>query len=120
MNFLQAQNVHVLWKAKLEQYLQDHNRDSVEFDINTAGDENECELGMWMNDKREVLDQSEHFHKLEQLHQEFHELIQQVIDCIDSDKDSEASELLKGQYKEISHQLKITLSKLAKEFDYKI
>jgi hypothetical protein len=120
MNFLQAQNVHVLWKVRLEKYLQDHHEKPKDFDIDTAGDKEKCELGVWLNEKRELLSQSEHFPALEDLHSEFHDIIQQFIDNVDNDHEAEAKEILKGKYKEISHQLKITLSKLARDFDYKI
>ena len=120
MNFLQAQNVHVLWKVRLEKYLETADQEHAGFEHDTAGDNTLCELGIWLNDNKEKFSESEHFEPLEKQHEEFHKLVADVIDLIDHDQKTQAMELIKGQYKEVSHKLKISLSKLAKDIDYTI
>ena len=120
MNFLKAQNIHVIWKSRLEKYLQDPEGQHHEFDKDVAGDKSQCEFGSWINEKRELLSQSEHFVSVEALHDEFHQLVADVIRYVDEENQEEATKILKGRYEEISHQLKIMLSKLAKDFDYQI
>lgn len=120
MNFLQAQNTHVMWKAHLERYLLEPDQKNSNFNTETAGDKTLCDLGIWLEDKKDILGQSEHYQTVQILHDEFHALVAQVIKSIKNDDTEKATSLMKGRYKEVSHQLKITLSKMAKEFDYKI
>ena len=118
MNFLKAQTAHVVWKSQVERQLNgnDINNSINNINLDSAGDTNICELGIWLNQNKDVLSKSKHFLEVDKLHVKFHKLIKKRVGDNDSITDARNNE----PYKQASHQLKIKLSQLAHDFDYLI
>jgi len=116
MNFLKAQTAHVVWKSQIEKQIYGSNKSNI--DVSIVGNKDLCELGIWLNENREVLSQSKNFAKVDELHGQFHDHIKERLK---SSEDNNASMTKRNEpYKEVSHQLKIKLSQLAHDFDYLI
>ncbi len=118
MNFLKAQTAHVVWKSQIEKHIYGINKESDQINLESVGDKNICELGMWLEKNKSILSKSKNFNKVDQLHGQFHDLIKKRAAC--NDKGNNACLKTREPHNEASHQLKIKLSRLAHDFNYLI
>ncbi len=102
---------HGTWKRRLLEYI---NGMTVDFDIDKAGTDNNCDFGKWLygDTITEKDKQSEYYSKVKELHTEFHRIVKQVAVLVLAGKDDEAKKMINfnGDYTSISTRLILTLT----------
>ena len=115
VDFYAAIQAHVLWRVRLEAYVEGSSNE--ELNPAVVGRDDCCALGKWIYGAG-----GKHygthpiFPDLKEVHACFHKAAGEVISCVDSGNIEKARELLlQGEYTTCSHRVKSHLAKLGLE-----
>lgn len=103
-------NAHILWKQRLLDYIEGSNE---KFDAKAIASGSECMLSNWLENNKKQFSNTEFFETASLRHANFHHTAGKVIQLVDERRPQEASSLLRGDYAEISEQLKRDIVKLS-------
>jgi hypothetical protein len=115
VDFYAAIQAHVLWRVRLEAYVEGTSNE--ELNPNTVGRDDCCALGKWIHGPGGMhYGTHPRFPDLKNAHACFHKAAGEVIRCVDSGDSEKARELLlRGKYTTCSHEVKSHLAKLGLE-----
>ncbi len=115
VDFYAAIQAHVLWRVRLEAYVDGTSDEKL--NPNTVGRDDCCDLGKWIYGVG-----GRHygahpiFPDLKEVHACFHKAAGEVVHCVDSGDIEKARKLLlQGEYTTCSHRVKSHLAKLGLE-----
>jgi len=115
VDFYAAIQAHVLWRVRLEAYVDGTSSEKLSPD--TVGRDDCCALGKWIYGAG-GMHYGTHpiFPDLKDVHACFHKAAGEVVRCVDSGNIDKARELLlQGEYPTCSHRVKSHLAKLGLE-----
>jgi len=115
MNFFDAINSHVAWKVHLQNHLLGLSH--ADFDVNSAAQDNRCELGHWLYDNLALWQDIPLYWKLIEQHAAFHRCAGEIIHLHAAGKTAEAERVLHHEYAELSHALVHALRELSRVVD---
>lgn len=113
INILDAINAHILWKIRLEKYLQGTSEEKLDPKIICL--DNQCKLGKWIHGTA-----TDHFQDDESLvylrdeHAKFHLYASSVVTKVQENNHAAARELFEGDYKYTSRKVIFALTELGK------
>lgn len=113
INILDAINAHILWKIRLEKYINGTSEEKL--DPKVICQDNKCKLGMWIYGPA-----TEHFHGDESLdylreeHAKFHKFAGHIVENVQENKVDVAKEVFEGDYKYTSRKVVFALTELSK------
>ncbi len=115
VDFYAAIQAHVLWRVRLEAYVEGKSTEKLNPDV--VGRDDCCALGKWIYGAGgSHYGSHPRFPELKDVHNCFHKAAGEVIRCVDSGEIEKARELLQqGKYTTCSHQVKSHLAKLGLE-----
>lgn len=116
MNFLDAINAHVMWKLRLQRYLDGTSDENL--DPDHICKDNLCVLGKWIYGNQDRYIKSTAFEEVRGKHAEFHKTAAEIVRLINENHKKEASELLGGDYSHLSHHLQGLIRRLARDLNY--
>lgn len=116
MNFLDAINAHVMWKLRLQRYLDGTSDENLNPDLICK--DNLCILGKWIYGNQDRYTKSSVFEDVRGQHAEFHKLAAQIVTLIHEKRQKEAGELLRGDYSHLSHHLQSLIRRLARDLNF--
>lgn len=116
MNFLDALNAHVLWKLRLQRYLDGTSEENL--DPEHICQDNQCMLGRWIYGNKERYLKSSVFEDVRGRHAEFHNIAAEIVRLINANRKQEAGELLRGDYSKLSHRLQTLIRNLARDLNF--
>lgn len=116
MTILDAINVHVRWKHRLNDYVTGKSTEALD-PVATSRD-NGCPLGQWIHGIGAAqYGDSSSFQELRFHHEEFHRCAGKVIALVQSGRPRDAETLLNGDYARISKIVINGLLRINTEFD---
>ena len=114
VDFYAAIQAHVLWRLRLEAYVNGTGEERL--DADTVGCDNHCALGEWLyGTGGKHFGNHPKFPELQTAHACFHKYAGEVIRCADSGDNNKALELLNGDYAACSQKVKMNLARLGLE-----
>jgi hypothetical protein len=115
VDFYAAIQAHVLWRVRLEAYVEGTSNEELNPSI--VGRDDCCALGKWIYGAGgKYYGSHPRFPDLKEVHACFHKAAGEVVRCVDSGDSEKARELLQqGKYTACSHQVKSHLAKLGLE-----
>lgn len=115
VDFYAAIQAHVLWRVRLEAYVEGTSTEKLNPEIVARDDC--CALGKWIYGAGGThYGTHPRFPELKEVHACFHKAAGEVVRCVDSGNNEKARELLlQGKYTTCSHQVKSHLAKLGLE-----
>jgi len=114
INIMDAINAHVLWKIRLEKYLNGTSEETLDPKVICRDDQ--CKLGKWIHGPG-----LKHFHNddgfmtLRDDHAQFHLIASNVVTKVQENDTDTARELLEGEYLKTSHKVVHDLTELNKQ-----
>lgn len=116
MNFLDAINAHVMWKLKLQRYLEADGEKHLDPEVICM--DNQCKLGKWIYGNIERYEKSVSFTDVREKHIEFHITTAEIVRLINNNQQQEAEDLLRTDYSQLSHCLQTHIRTLARDMKY--
>lgn len=116
MNFLDAINAHVMWKLRLQRYLEGTSDENL--DPDHICQDNQCILGKWIYGNQDRYNKSPVFADVQGRHAEFHIMAANIVQLVNKDQKQEAGEMLRGDYSKLSQRLLAKIRQLARDLDY--
>lgn len=116
MNFLDAINAHVMWKQRLQRYLDGTSDENL--DPEHICQDNQCVLGKWIYGNMDRYNGSPIFSDVHGKHAEFHEIASKIVRLINTNHKRDAEVLLRGDYSQLSHRLQALIRRLAREYNF--
>ncbi len=115
VDFYAAIQAHVLWRVRLEAYVEGTSTEKLNPSIVSRDDC--CALGKWIYGAGGAhYGAHPRFPDLKEVHACFHKAAGEVIRCVDSGDNEKARKLLQqGEYTTCSHRVKTHLTKLGLE-----
>lgn len=114
VDFYAAIQAHVLWRVRLEAYINGTGGEKLNADL--VSHDHNCALGEWIHGPGgKVYGTHPRFPELQEAHACFHRQAGEVIRCADSGEGDKARELLRGNYSACSQKVKANLAKLGLE-----
>ena len=115
INILDAINAHILWKIRLEDYLNGTSEEKL--DPESICRDDQCELGKWIYGPalKHFHDADEGFKTLRDDHAQFHTIAGYVVLSVQANDRAAAQVLMKGGYMNISHKVVHDLTELNKQ-----
>jgi len=111
MDFYAAIQAHVLWRNRLEAYVEGSREEKLNADI--VGCDDHCALGEWLyGSGGRYFSSHPKFSELQKAHECFHRCAGEVIRCADSGDNGKARKLLSGDYATCSQKVKMNLARL--------
>lgn len=113
INILDAINAHIMWKIRLEKYMDGNSEEKLDPKVICL--DNKCKLGMWIYGPA-----AEHFHGDESLdylraeHAKFHQFASHIVESVQSNNTAAARDLFEGDYKYTSRKVIFALTELSK------
>ncbi len=103
---------HGKWKTRLRQAIE---KGDIEFDIEKAGTDNNCDFGKWLYSESISPEEkkTDYYNRVKTLHAEFHRSIQAAANLLSTGKKAEALQTvndLNGVFNKISVSLVLLLS----------
>ncbi len=115
LDAFQAINGHVAWKSRLTRYIRG---EALEIDPKAVCSDKECTLGRWINDRFGTYHTVPEFQTMQILHSNFHACACEIIWLVDNGDTTRAQELLKGEYEQVSQEIKKTIIDFDKRFRF--
>lgn len=116
MNFLDAINAHVMWKVRLQKYLNGTSEENL--DPEHICKDNQCPLGKWIYGNSERYNKSPIFEEVRTKHAEFHITASKIVQLVNTDRKTEAEEILHGDYTELSRRLQTHIRSMARDLNF--
>jgi len=116
MNFLDAINAHVLWKLRLQRYLDGTSEENL--DPDHICKDNQCVLGKWIYGNEERYTVFPVFEDVRGKHAEFHKMAAEIVRLINTNRKQEAGEILRGDYSRLSQRLLAHIRQLARDTNF--
>lgn len=113
MNFLDAINAHIMWKLRLQRYLD--GNDEKHLDPEVVCMDNQCKLGKWIYGNIDRYEESPAFADVREKHIEFHLTTAEIVRLINNNQRQEAEALLRTDYPQLSHCLQTHIRTLARD-----
>ncbi len=113
MNFLDAINVHIAWKLRLEAYVDGNSQEHLDPDV--ISKDNRCELGKWIQNEAVQYRNSALYHQIKDKHAVFHKFAAEIVRLTDAGRSKEALKLLHDEYSSISKEIKGLIIQLSRE-----
>ncbi len=111
VDFYAAIQAHVLWRGRLEAYI--NGTGSEKLDADLVSRDSHCALGEWIEGAGgKHFSNHPKFPELIKAHTCFHKRAGEVIRTNDNGDKNKAKELLKGEYAKCSQKVKNNLAKL--------
>lgn len=116
MNFLDAINAHVMWKLRLQRFLDGTSEENL--DPEHICKDNQCVLGKWIYSNEDRYTTSPAFEDVRGKHAEFHVMAAEIVTLIKADQKEEAGEMLRGDYSRLSQRLLARIRQLARDLNF--
>lgn len=116
MNFLDAINAHVMWKLRLQRYLDGQSDENL--DPDHICKDNQCILGKWIYGNMDRYAKSAVFVDVRGKHAEFHQIAAEIVRLINTNQKRDAEALLRGDYSQLSRNLQGLIRQLARDLDF--
>lgn len=115
INIMDEINAHVLWKIRLEKYLNGTSEEKLEPKVVCRDDQ--CKLGIWIHGPalKHFHATDEGFKNLRDDHAKFHVIASHVVENVQADDKAAAQVLMKGEYMQASHKVVHDLTELNKQ-----
>lgn len=119
INILDAINAHILWKIRLEKYLNGTSEEKLDPKVICL--DNQCKLGKWIHGTAQ-----EHFQDDESLvylrdeHAKFHVFASHIVSSVQANNPGAAQEIFDGDYKYTSRKVIFALTELSKHIQQMI
>lgn len=115
IDFYKAIQAHVMWKKKLQEYVDGVSSESLDSKIICL--DNRCDLGRWIhNQGRDILRDEPFFILLQEKHLIFHHTAANVVELVKKGKKLEAQIEIDGEYSAISKEVIAIITKLHQMF----
>jgi hypothetical protein len=115
VNFLDAINAHIMWKLRLQRYLEGNSEESL--DPGDICKDNQCKLGKWIHGNLDRYEKSPVFVYMCEMHTEFHLTTAEIVQLINDNQKQEAEMLLRGDYSQLSRHLQTHIRTLARDLN---
>lgn len=116
MNFLDAINAHVMWKLRLQRYLDGESEENL--DPDHICKDNQCVLGKWIYGNMGRYEKSPVFVDVREKHAEFHLTAAEIVRLINANQKQDAERLLRGDYSKLSRRLQSLIRHLARDLNF--
>jgi hypothetical protein len=104
MEWMKIVNGHVMWKQRLQAYLEGNSEEKLDPEV--VGRDDQCALGKWIYGDGKAHEALPHFAKVKEDHAHFHLHAAQVVKLVDAGEREAAEKLLTGDYNKLSQRLK--------------
>lgn len=114
INIMEAINAHILWKIRLEKYLDGTSEENL--DPNFICRDDQCKLGKWIHGPalNYFHDDDETLKTLRSDHAHFHVTAASIVSHVQAQKISEAEAIMDGEYTQASRKVVRDLTLLGK------
>jgi len=113
INIMDAINAHVLWKIRLEKYINGTSEEKL--DARVICLDNQCKLGKWIyGPALEHLQSDESLDYLRDEHAKFHAFAGRIVESVQANDKAAATALMEGDYKFTSRKVIFALTELGK------
>jgi hypothetical protein len=116
MNFLDALNAHVMWKLRLQRYLDGTSEEKL--DPEHICKDDQCILGKWIYSNMDRYVKSPVFMDVRGKHAEFHRIAAKIVSLINTNRKGEAETLLRGDYSKHSQRLQALIRSMARDLKF--
>ena len=113
MNFLDAINVHIAWKLRLQEYISGTSHEDL--NANAIGKDDQCELGHWLYHKGKKYRNLPLYKQVKDKHALFHTYAAEIVRMTDANKSVEAQDLLSNVYAPVSNDIKALIVQLSRQ-----
>ena len=114
INIMEAINAHILWKIRLEKYLDGTSEENLDPGVICRDDQ--CKLGKWIHGQalQYFSADDETLTTLRSDHAHFHVTAASIVTLVQSNKHSEAEQIMDGEYTQASRKVVRDLTLLGK------
>lgn len=113
MDFLKIINAHIMWKQKLQAYIQGTSPEHL--DASVIARDDQCMMGQWIYGEGKLFEGTPPYEQVRSEHARFHQLAAEVVRHVDHGDRDQAVTLLHGDYAKISQVLKRGIIALSNE-----
>ena len=119
LNIMDAINAHVLWKIRLEKYINGTSEEKLDPKVICL--DNQCKLGKWIyGSALEHLQGDESLDYLRDEHGKFHVFAGRIVENVQANNKAAAAALMEGDYKFTSRKVIFALTELGKHLKMKM
>lgn len=114
INIMEAINAHILWKIRLEKYLDGTSEEKLDPKVICRDDQ--CKLGKWIHGPalKYFHDDDETLHVLRADHAHFHVTAASVVTNVQANNNAAAEAIMDGEYTKASRKVVHGLTALSK------
>jgi hypothetical protein len=113
INVMDAINAHVLWKIRLEKYMDGTSEEKL--DAKVICQDNQCKLGKWIYGQAiDYFEGDESLEYLREEHAKFHKFAGRIVENVQAQNMDAAKDLMEGDYKYTSRKVIFALTELGK------
>ena len=114
LDVMAAINAHVLWKVRLEKYMDGTSEETLDPQVICL--DNQCTLGKWIHGPAHSFFQNdESFVKLREDHANFHQIASKVVTKVLDNDRATAEAIMKNEYFQASRKVVTDLTVLSKQ-----
>jgi methyl-accepting chemotaxis protein len=95
-----AKQAHIKWKTRLVDYIAGRSKEHLE--VEKVCRDDQCPLGGWIYDRAQKHAHTPEYKELKTAHAEFHENVGHIVRCVHNQKQTEAKQLLGGDFSKTS------------------
>jgi methyl-accepting chemotaxis protein len=99
-SFEEAKQAHIKWKTRLVDYIAGRSKEHLE--VEKVCRDDQCPLGGWIYGRAQKHAHTKEYKELKTAHAEFHESVGHIVRCVHEQKQSEAKQLLGGEFSKTS------------------
>jgi len=99
-SFEEAKQAHIKWKTRLVDYIAGRSKEHLE--VEKVCRDDQCPLGGWIHGRAQKHAHTPEYKELKTAHAEFHESVGHIVRCVHNQKQTEAKQLLGGEFSKTS------------------
>jgi methyl-accepting chemotaxis protein len=99
-SFDEAKHAHIKWKTRLVDYIAGRSKEHLE--VEKVCRDDQCPLGSWIYGRAQKHAHTPEYKELKTAHAEFHESVGHIVRCVHDQKQTEAKQLLGGEFSKTS------------------